>query len=139
LYDGATSALLRTIRYPGNAINPFGGPRYFIGTVRQEAPPGIRAHLFGLGHIADYAGRVYYMPFTPLPKPPQLKSLGVSNTGFRIQVIGDTGSKVEVQSTGDFKVGEPVGSVTLGKQAADVEDSAASNLAQRFYRAVQSQ
>ncbi len=79
------------------------------------------------------------MPFTPLvnPKPPQLKPLGASNTGFRLQVIGDAGSKVEVQGTGDFRTWEAISSVTLGNQATEVEDSAAGSRAHRFYRAVQ--
>jgi hypothetical protein len=47
----------------------------------------------------------YSVPFTPLVpvKPPQLKPLGASNTGFRLQVIGDAGLKLEVQGTSDFK------------------------------------
>ncbi len=137
VFDGATSALLRTIQYPGNAINPFGGPRYYIGTVRQEAPPGIRAYLFGLGHLADGAGRVYFMPFTPLPKPPRLKPLGASHTGFRLQVIGESGSKLEVQGTEDFKMWKPVATVTMGNQPVEAEDSTATTQPQRFYRAVQ--
>jgi hypothetical protein len=90
-----------------------------------------------LGHLADFAGRVYFMPFTPLPKPPQLKPLGASNTSFRLQVIGESGSKLEIQATGDFQAWEPVVSVTLGNQATEVEDSTTASFAQRFYRTIQ--
>ena len=137
LYDGATSVLLKTIKYPGKVNTAYGGPKYFVGTVRQEAPPGLRAYLFFSDHIADFEGRVYFMPFTPLPKPPQLKPLGASNTGFRLQVIGEPGIKAEVQGTGDFKTWVPVATVTIGTDPVGTEDSAAANHPQCFYRAVQ--
>ncbi|MBI2924966.1 MAG: FG-GAP repeat protein [Verrucomicrobia bacterium] len=138
LFDGRTSTLLKTIKYPGLVHNnPLGGPKFTIGIVQQEASPGIRALLFAAPQVPDFDGRVYYMPFTPLPKLPRLKATGKTSSGFRLQVTGESGSKVEVQGTGDFRIWDPVASVTLGNQPAEVEDSAAANQSQRFYRAVQ--
>ena len=58
-----------------------------------------------------------------------MKPLGQRNTGFRQQVIGDAGSKIEIQGTGDFKTWEAVTSATLGNQAAELEDSATASRA----------
>jgi hypothetical protein len=132
LYDGAKSTLIKTIEYPG-----FDAPQFASGTVRQMAPPGLRPFLFSSESAGDSEeGRVYYMPFTTLPKLPRLNALGRSKSGFRLQVTGEPGSKVEVQGSGDFRIWEPFAVTTLGDQALAVEDSA-TNLARRFYRAVQ--
>lgn len=133
LFDGATSALLRTIQSPTREINPYGGPRFYIGTVRRQSPePGLHALLFGLGHLADSAGRVYFMPFTPLPKRPRLKPVGTGKTGFRIEVHGESGRTVEVQGSADFKTWEAVATVS----SAAGETELTIDQAHRFFRAL---
>jgi hypothetical protein len=56
---------------------------------------------------------------------------------FHLYVTGEPGRKLEVQATGDFTAWEPIATVTLGDQVFELEDPAAANRAQRFYRAVQ--
>ena len=61
----------------------------------------------------------------------------MTTNSFRVQVTGEPGRKLEVQSTGDFTMWEPIATVTLGDQPFELEDSTATNRSQRFYRAVQ--
>ena len=78
------------------------------------------------------------MPFTPIG-PLRLTALGRTVTGFRLQLVGEPGRKVEIQTTGDFTMWEPIGDVTLEDQPFELEDAAAVTRSQRFYRAVQRQ
>jgi len=134
IFDGATSALLRSIPYPNELFRK----TFYIGTVRQTAPPGISAYLFASEFDGDSnEGRVYHMPFTPLPKPPRLTPPGMSKTGFRFQVIGEPGSKMEIQGSNDFKAWTSLGTVATGNEPVEVEDSTTAGQPQRFYRAVQ--
>ena len=134
VFDGATSALLKTIEYPGVFRTLF-----FIGTVRQTAAPGIRAYLFASEFVANSEGRVYYMPFVPIPKLTRLAVSDLTDTRVALKLIAERGLKLEVQATSDFNTWEPVTSVTMGDQPFELEDSSAVNRTQRFYRAVQSQ
>src|SRR5947208_13863008 len=108
----------------------------FIGLIRQQAPPGIRAYLFGSESVNNSEGRVYYLPYTHIG-PPRLNVLGRSATSFRLQLFGEPERKFEIQSTGDLKIWEPISTVTLGDQASEMEDTAEASRTHRFYRAVQ--
>jgi hypothetical protein len=130
VYDGATSDLLQTVEYPGPL-----GPLFFIGTVRQTAPPGIRAYLFGSEFVSNKEGRVYYMPFTPLPQPVRILAEGRTDHGFRLRLTGDLGEQWQVEATSDFRVWEALGAVTTGAEPLEFLDSDV-DLPQRFYRLV---
>ena len=78
------------------------------------------------------------MPFTPIG-PPRLTAAGRTVTGFRLQLTGEPGRKVEIQGIGDFTMWEPLADMTLGDQPFELEDAAAATRSQRFYRAVQRQ
>ena len=112
---------------------------FFTGTVCQQTPPGIRAYLFASEFVDGNSGRVYYLPFTPIPKLTRLKAIGNTGNGFRLKLIGEPGRKLEVQASSDFKTWEPLALKMLGDQPTEVEDSATGNRSHRFYRAVQGQ
>ena len=134
VYDGATGALLKAIEY----LSVF-ATLFFTGTVRQQTPPGIRAYLFASEFVDGNSGRVYYLPFTPIPKLTRLKAIGNTGNGFRLKLIGEPGRKLEVQASSDFKTWEPIALKTMGDQPAEVEDSAAARRSHRCYRALQSE
>jgi hypothetical protein len=60
VFDGATSALLKTIESPGPL-----GQRSFIGTVRQTAAPEMHAYLFA----SEFGHNVPGLTIFLLPRP----------------------------------------------------------------------
>jgi hypothetical protein len=141
LFDGRTSTLIKTIAYPGLVHNnPQGGPKFSIGIVPQSAPPGTRALVFAAPFVANFEGRVYYMPFTGVPKVPHLTALAITPTSLRLQLTAELGERFEIQATSDFLAWEPAGTVSIvSPEPVLIDASAATNQSRRFYRAVQRQ
>lgn len=126
VYDGATSLLLKSFDYPGQT-----DPIFFTGTIRQQAPPGIYAYLFSAAN--EDSGRVYHMRFTGVPKPLRLLAPAKDANAFRFQISGESGDKVEIQTSSDLLGWESLKSATLLPEALSVEDHGI--VPPRFYRA----
>jgi hypothetical protein len=59
-----------------------------------------------------------------------------SNGQFQFNVVGDPGSRVEIQATTDFSNCASFGIITNLTRTVSFADSEATNFYQRFYRAV---
>lgn len=132
IFDGLTSTLLRTTQHP----RPVGG-FIFSAIVRQQSAPGVHAFLFG-DPFAYGSGRVYYVPFTALPKAARLHALAKTSSNFRLQISAEPGTRFEIQATSDFLTWEPANTVdVINTEPVPLDAPAALNQPRRFYRAIQ--
>lgn len=136
LFDGRTSELLKTIEYPGD-VQSDPGPKFGITAIRQSASPGIHALMFAAPRAVNYEGRVYYMPFTGLPRPARMTALRGADNTFTLQISGEPGLRFGIQATSDFSTWEQAASVTTGEQPITVDDLIWRSHPRRFYRALQ--